>query len=168
MFPYWILGALVIGAVIAAGEKRLLRIERRPVIDWILFLIMVTVIRFVILKVLGIGILPGKNPNIILLPWAVSLTVYWEDACHSLPLEILRKLIGESIPSLFIHIPALVATMISFGAGHLYQGVAAAVLLSLYIPYSRQAGRKYGFGTVIVCHMLYDLVTILFVRSMLG
>lgn len=52
-----------------------------------------------------------------------------------------------------------VLTSAVFGLGHLYQGWLAAVLLSAY-PYfiSYHYGKKHGYGTVMVAHVIFDIV----------
>ncbi len=49
---------------------------------------------------------------------------------------------------------------VHFGMGHAYQGMSAVVITMLY-PFfiSYRYGRKVGFGTVMVCHILYDFIT---------
>lgn len=58
----------------------------------------------------------------------------------------------------WIFVPIVVLSSLIFGAGHLYQGYFVAALLSLY-PYfvSYKYGKKYGYGTVMLCHITYDL-----------
>src|ERR1700687_1431645 len=43
LYPYWLLGIAIIFAVICAGQKNLLRIEKKPVKKWISFLAFITV-----------------------------------------------------------------------------------------------------------------------------
>ena len=167
LYPYWLLGIAIIFAVICAGQKNLLRIEKKPVKKWISFLAFITVFRFLLSKLLDFhGI--GSPNNFNFLPWYVSLTVFWEDVAHGLPLVILKKLIGTKWWTNFIHLPLLAVVMIEFGLGHAYQGLFAMALLSFYVPYSMRVGTKYGFGTVILCHVLYDAATLLFVQYILG
>lgn len=167
LFPYWLLGVMVVLAVICAGQKHLLRVEKKPIINWMVFLAFITALRFLLTKLMnfnGIG-----SPNTFsFLPWYVSLTVFWEDMCHGLPLVILKKLIGTKWWTKFIHLPLLALVMIEFGLGHAYQGIFAIVLLGFYVPYSMRIGEKYGFGTLVLCHMLYDAVTLLFVQYIIG
>lgn len=166
MYPAWIWGALVFVAILAAGQKSLLRIEGKPVFKWIIFLAAVTLWRLFLYKVVSLNGTVSKQVNF--LPPLVALTVWWEDMCHGVPLLILRKLIGVNKWTRPIHLFCTLATMLSFGMGHLYQGPLAACILSLYIPYSVRKGEQYGFGTIMICHMSYDLATMLFVSYISG
>lgn len=165
MYPYWILGALTIAAVIAAGKKELVRVESKPLINWCIFLVFITIVRVILVKFAESqgATMPANAIRII--PWAASFTVFWEDAAHGMPLLILRMLLPKNRwYSKLIYFAALSMVMCSFGVGHVYQGLGVACLLSFYIPYSIRCGRKYGFGTVMLCHTLYDLVTMLFAQ----
>jgi hypothetical protein len=167
MYPFWILGVCILGLVIAAGQKHWIRIEKSAVLRWMRFLAIITACRFAMSRLPWFHYLfDVKNASYI--PWTVTFTVFWEDACHGLPLFILQKLIGKANKwTRSIHFILLCITMFEFGIGHLYQGPMAAFLLSFYIPYSIKKGEEYGFGTVMMCHMMYDLVTLLFVQYLL-
>jgi len=168
MFPYWILGIMVIGSVILAGQKHLLRIDKKAIFKWMKVLILITIFRTIVIELCkhnGAAEIP-KFAEI--LPWTISLTVFWEDACHGLPLLLLKKMLDKKKWAKFIFIPILILTMISFGFAHVYQGFIAAFVLSFYIPYSVRMGEKYGFGTVMICHILYDAATLLFAKYFLG
>lgn len=163
MYPCWILGIIAIILTLAAGKKHLLRIEKKAVWNWCKFLLYVTAIRFAISK-LNLGMY-GNAPT---LPLAVPFTVFWEDACHGLPLLLLSNMLPDKKWAKALYWVALVLFSISFGLGHLYQGLLAAFLLSFYIKYSVDMGRKYGIGTVMICHMMYDMATLLFIKLMSG
>lgn len=169
LFPYWILGACVVSAVVLSGNKFLLRAEKKPVVKWLAFLGLITAYRLILTKLFptfhGMG---DSAKNMSIIPWPVALTVFWEDACHGLPLLLLKKLLPTSKKMTLLYTCILGIVMFEFGIGHLYQGVVPAVLLSFYVPYSVKIGEKYGFGTVIIGHMMYDLVTMLFVQYLLG
>jgi hypothetical protein len=167
MYPFWILGILVMWAVIAAGKKQLLKVEFKPVVKWCTFLALLTVWRIMMAKLASYNGIHDAEPFII--PWMASFTVFWEDACHGLPVLLLRQLIGvHKWWAKILNFIMLAVTMFSFGLGHLYQGLVPAMILCMYIPYSIRCGKKYGFGTVMICHMLYDLVTLLFVQYLAG
>lgn len=165
MYPYWILGVLVIMAVIAAGQKHLVRVEARPVFNWCVFLIVMTAIRLFLLNCFGFQGITGPPIGLKMIPWTAALTVFWEDACHGLPLLILSNMIGDKKRwAKAVNALALVLVSISFGIGHLYQGPFVALLLCFYVSSSINYGKKYGFGTVMLCHTLFDLVTFLYVK----
>lgn len=167
MYPFWILGVLIILTVLAAGQKKLIRIEKQAIKKWMFFLLYVSAWRLLLSKVFhfnGIGDLKAMAA----LPIPMTLTVFWEDACHGLPLLILKKLIGKRKWLKPLYWFMLIATMIEFGSGHMYQGILPAMLLSFYVPYSIKMGNKYGFGTVMLCHMTYDASTLLLIQHMLA
>lgn len=166
MYPFWILGVVIMGITTAAGYKHLLRVEKKPIVKWGLFLFYVTLWRLFMSKILNFhGV---SNPqSISILPIATAFTVFWEDACHGLPLLILKKATKNRRWAKPIYWILLLIIMTEFGLGHIYQGPLAAIVLSFYIPYSIKVGEKYGFGTVIFCHMMYDLVTLLFIHYMI-
>ena len=164
MYPFWILGILVIGAVIASGNKNLLRIEKSSVIKWVKFLMVITVLRTVLYKLMLHPYLDSAIKSAHFLPCTVAFTVFWEDAVHGLPLLILRKLIGVNKWTIPIHFILTLLFMVEFGLGHVYQGPLMALILSFYIPYSVKLGDRRGFGTVMICHVLYDFFTLFFVK----
>lgn len=164
MYPYWILGILVIYAVWFSSNRYFLRITKKPIIKWIRFLAIVTLIRIILFKfLLGAHL---ESPGVVI-PLPIAFTVFWEDACHGLPLALFKKMIGNNkwLKPLYWVLMAIV--MVEFGFGHLYQGVVPAMFLTLYVPYSVKMGEKHGFGTVMIGHILYDLATMLFVKYML-
>lgn len=78
--------------------------------------------------------------------------VWWEDACFVLPYLILYKILGKK--SLFF-LPLFVITSLMFMSGHSYQGPAGMV--TFIFPFvSFYYARKYGAGTTMLCHIMYD------------
>jgi hypothetical protein len=169
MFPYWIAGALVMLAVYKSRYKHLLRVEKKPVIKWIAFLAILTAYRIVLFKLLaGTGLLDNVGAGASLIPWQATLTVFWEDMCHGLPLAILAISLGNDKKwKKVIQWSAMVLVMTYFGLGHVYQGYFVAFLLSFYVPFTVKKGQEVGFGTIMICHTLYDLATILTVQNFL-
>jgi len=172
LWPAWIMGIVMITLVLRSSYAYLLRIEKRAVFSWIGIISVATLFRiamFLLALKSGLSMveLKTKLAPVLSLPWAAALGVFWEDACHGLPLVIL----GAMWPSKWampMRIAALLIVMTAFGLGHVYQGFGAAFLLAFYIPLSMKMGKKYGFGTVILCHTLYDLFTIFMVKWMVG
>lgn len=168
MYPHWILGALMIFATINAGYKDFVRIDKNAIKRWIKFLLILTAYR-----ILAFKLWPGNHfrdaaNNIIQIPWALTLTVFWEDSSHGLPLLLIRHLIGTKRWTWPIHALLTAILMLEFGLGHTYQGIFSAILLSLYVPYSVMLGKKYGFGTVMIGHTLFDLTTILSLKFLMS
>lgn len=157
MWPAWMLGIAMLYATWRSKYKELLRIDWKAVRNWTIFLVLLTLWRMWTINRLDIQALEGAA----MIPWQSTLTVFWEDACHGMPLVLLRKYLGTKWFTWPIHILALLIVMIAFGAGHVYQGIGAAIVLSFYIPLSMDIGKKNGFGTVMIGHVLYDLFTVL-------
>ncbi len=169
MYPYWILGAGVLAATCLAGLKNVIRVEKPALIDFAKFIGVITLYRIVLFTLFPhFGPFASSAQNVAIIPWPLTLTVFWEDACHGLPLFLLGQAIGNRKWLKPFYYLAMAMVMFEFGLGHLYQGVPAAMMLSLYIPYSIKLGRKFGFGTVMICHTLFDLSTILTIKFLLG
>ena len=170
MYPYWIMGIVMIFAVWQSSHKDLLRIEPKALAKWVLFLVGITIYRIIVFKLLsGNDKLHEMTSGAAIIPWQSTLMVFWEDACHTLPLVILARNLGlDKWWKKGLIGAAIGMVMISFGLGHVYQGYAAAAMLSFYIPFSYKKGQQVGFGTVMLCHMLYDLATILTIHNFLG
>ena len=86
--------------------------------------------------------------------WRLAM-VFWEDCFYALPIYYAFKYLNKWPAWIF----AIILSA-HFGAGHVYQGVGTAIFLSIYpIFIANKFGVKYGFGTVMVCHILYDMFT---------
>lgn len=164
MYPYWLLGAGVLVGTWLAGYKKDIRIEKPALKEWARFLGVITVLRVILFKFLPHQHIQEVAKNISVIPWPLTLTVFWEDACHGLPLLLIQRLIGTKKWTWPIHGFLIGLVMLEFGLGHVYQGLWAALFLSCYVPYSIKLGKKYGFGTVMIGHTMFDLVTILTVK----
>ncbi len=82
------------------------------------------------------------------------LAVWWEDCVFVLPFLILHKNMGKKSYYLF---PVFIATSFYFALGHLYQGPTGWV--SFIYPFiSFYFARKNGLGTVMLCHIIYDVL----------
>ena len=92
--------------------------------------------------------------------WTFGL-VFWEDMFFGVPIYFLLKYMKNRKVAWAI----IVALSALFGMGHLYQGPMAAFALS-FAPYfiSYQIGRRYGFGTSMCAHILYDTSTAYLVK----
>lgn len=170
MYPYWIMGLFMLFVTYQSKHRDLLRIQWKSVGKWILFLGGLTVYRIVLFKYFGDHeYLKEAAEGALTIPWQATLTVFWEDLCHTVPLVILSRWLGnDKLWKKALTWLAIIAVMISFGLGHVYQGAIAAFVLSFYIPFTFKKGQEVGFGTVMLCHVLYDLVTILTLQNFLG
>ena len=149
MIP-WILGALSVIYVYRI-DKSYLRIDTKAIKSFLVFMLWLTLIRtFMFIFISN----PMENILPLINPW-LMLGVFWEDAVYVLPLIMLRdktNLNKVAYYTLFV-ISALV-----FASGHLYQGIMGLASI-FYLYLSAKYGRQYGFGTVMICHTLYDLIT---------
>ena len=160
MYPNWIAGIAVMAYLVIQGKKEILRISKKPIMKWFAFLGFLTILRIILHQ-----IAPISSPAVLAIPWQVPFTVFWEDAIFGVPLLLFKQSIGDSRWRKWAFWPMVALFQIVFGLGHMYQGVLPAILLSFYVPYTLKMGEKHGFGTVMICHMAYDLATILFLRS---
>lgn len=164
MFPYWCFGALMFFAIWKSDYKDLLRFDAKAFGKFLGFMLAVSAFRYCLISVLvhfGMG---SDFSAVNKLPIGAVLFTPWENLAHSVPLVLLRRMIGTSKWTWPIHALAMAVVMISFSSGHLYQGVAAAMFISLAIPADIHWGQKVGFGTTMCCHVLYDFLTIMVVR----
>lgn len=163
MYPYWVFGICMIISIYFSKFKYLIRIQKSAVLKWIKLISIATLIRFIVfyyLKYTGEE-LPDSLGNITTLPWQSAFTVFWEDAVHTLPIAIMMDYIGtEKWYNRLLFFLIIFYSTIDFGMGHLYQGIYASIVISLYVPISLFLGRKYGFGTIMSCHVIYDAFTI--------
>lgn len=170
MYPYWLMGIFVIMAVFLSGHKDTIRVDKKGLLSWARILGMVTIYRIVIFKLFSHNhVLQDMVKHVTAIPWPLTLFVFWEDACHGLPLLLIQRFLGtDKWWKKAIHGVLMGTVMLEFGLGHVYQGFIAAGLLSLYIPYSIKIAKKYGFGTIMIGHTMYDLVTILSLKFLAG
>jgi hypothetical protein len=170
MFPYWMLGAFTFYSVWNSEYRDMLAVNKRSVIKFSLFMLLVTCYRIWRIKsMVSSGVDTSSLAPVKNIPIFGTLFVPWEDLCFCLPLVFIRRLIGtDKWWKKSIHWILVVLTMISFGSGHLYQGVAQSVFLSFYIPFMTNFGDKKGFGTLMTNHVLYDFSTMMAIRIALG
>lgn len=169
MYPYWILGIVSILMVLRYGDKRLLRFDWTQVRKWFCFLVTITFWRLVLYNIFAFGSIFGNSlKNASFIPWVAAFTVFWEDAVFGLPMLILKKKLSNKKWSKYLYWLFLGVAMCVFGSGHVYQGIIPAIILSLYVPLTVKLGAKHGFGTIMICHIMYDLFTMLFIKYMHG
>jgi hypothetical protein len=169
MWPAWTLGLLMLFLVKNSKYSFMLRVDKKGLLKFCCFLTFITAFRFVMFRYFTpAGELSSAKEMANFLPWQVTFGVFWEDMCHTVPLAILGKMFAKEMWYKIARIPLLILVMFAFGSGHVYQGLFAAFALSFYIPYTLKMGKKYGFGTVMICHMAYDLTTLLSLKWMLG
>lgn len=147
MLPYWLIGA-VIFRISRFFDPKLTRVSWPPIARFIRFMVIVTVLRMLI----GTPQLPFPP----LTEYIKLMGVFWEDLVHVLPALIMTKL---KIPNFFVY-AFLFLSSVAFATGHLYLSPIWALITTIYPAISFHYGKKHGLGTVIICHILYDIVTV--------
>lgn len=166
MYVYWLLGAFIFLAVYLSDYRNLLRIDKKPLKRWIVMLLWMTAGRILLFALFkGTAYVQNAHSMVDIICWQQCFTVAWEDLAFSLPIVLFGKLIGDRIYWRLAYYLVFSIFMVAFGVGHLYQGIIPAIAISLYIPFSVKRGQSWGFGTLAVCHTLYDLFTWISIRS---
>lgn len=168
MLPYWCLGGLMGWAVWKSDYKDLLAFDKKAFGKFFLFMAALSVYRYCMIQ---LAISHGIDLHLDAvkgLPIGAVFFTPWEDMCHTVPLVLLRRMLGTSKWTWPIHALAMVMVALSFGCGHLYQGVMSAAFISLYIPFGVSFGQKRGFGTLMAGHVLYDFSTIALIKMIVG
>jgi hypothetical protein len=168
MFPYWSLGGLMFWAIWKSDFKDLLRFDLKAFSKFFLYMLTISLIRYFMIKwIVGMGM--GSNFQAVKgIPIGAVFFTPWEDLCHSVPLVLLRRMIGTSKWTWPIHTVMLITVTTSFGLGHIYQGYWAAAMISLYIPFAVGFIQKRGASTIMASHVLYDFCTLMVVRLVIG
>ena len=169
MWPCWAMGIAMIYLAYKSEHRNILRVEPKALLKFARTLAIIIGIRMLMFKFLMPESSVDSARNISnMIPWQALLGVFWEDACHTMPLALMGLAWGTRKWYPVVSKIALVAVMLAFGSGHIYQGILPAALICFYIPVTLNLAKKYGFGTVMLCHMAYDLSTLLSIRWMLG
>jgi hypothetical protein len=169
MWPAWAMGLVMLALVKNSKHANLLKVDKSGLLRFAKWMVVITLIRFVMLKLLAPEeMLESIRSTVNFLPWQTTLGVFWEDMCHTVPLVILGRMYAKEKWYQYARLPLLAMVMFSFGSGHMYQGVLASCMLSLYIPITMKLGKKWGFGTVMLCHMFYDMATLLTLKWIVG
>ena len=143
-------------------EKEITRISWSKVSEFVGFMVFVSVIRIALYSAeMDFGIIreiPKIPGEISGSRWALSL-VFWEDVFFGMSLYFIHKYI-KGRWSNYIKWTLTVLISSIFAYGHAYQGLLTVMIVSIYPYYiSKRFGEKHGFGTVMVCHILYDNIT---------
>lgn len=169
LLPCWIMGMAMIWVTWNSQYREILQIKIKPILTFLKILAAIAAYRFLTLTFLtSPSVIEATRISAHIIPLPLVFGVFWEDACHSMPLVLMGSIYGSSRWYPWLSKIMLVVVMAAFGIGHLYQGVFAAIVLSFGVPFSMAMGKKYGFATVMICHILYDLSTLLSIRWILG
>lgn len=125
----------------------------------------VTVFRIIMHKLSGLPHIPDDpNSPMNTINLLTTLGVYWEDAIFTLPaLMAYRRGESKLFKGLLLGLSAFV-----FASGHIDYGLPWAAATFFYIPFiSYKYGKTNGLGTVMICHILYDVITLATVRYLL-
>jgi len=161
-FASYLMAAFIF-AFIYKKDKQILRIQKKEAIKVIGVAAFIFVLRCVLASHAPADI---DNELIWILKnmpiWPLFF-VFWEDLVFTAPILYLeRKGYNKTKIALTI-----VAVLI-FGSLHLYQGWFGFVFSSVYLYFiSIGAGRKYGLGTIMIFHVLFDLSALMAVRLFL-
>lgn len=169
MFENWCLGLLMLYLVYHSRHARLLRVDKEGLKKFAKFLVFLTASRYVYLKYLASPeVLSSIGDITKMIPWQTIPGVFWEDACHALPLVVMERMFKNKMWFKYARLPLLCMMSFFFGLGHAYEGMGAVLAMMCYIPFTMRLGKKYGFGTVMLCHIAYDMCTLLSFKLILG
>lgn len=164
--PSWLLGFSILLAILFSEYKDLVAIKWPKVRRWIYIVSIITIIRFLTMKFTMSGDqIEAMIKQIEWLPVGMIFLTPWEDLVHTVPIAITERFVGKKWS--WIKYPLIGLAMVAFGSGHLYQGALAACLLSLYVPITLHLGKKHGFGTVMLGHVIYDLATVSLIKYLI-
>ena len=154
----------VIGMVVArfTSEKDLFRVSWDKISQFVAFLAVVFVWRLIQANFLYTNDLMEQFPKSpTAMPfWTMGL-VFWEDFFFAVPIYFICKHMKHKL----LKFSLIFALSALFGLGHLYQGWQAVFILA-FMPYfvTYRYGKLYGFGTTMICHILYDVSTVVFIK----
>lgn len=169
LFPCWCMGLWILYLVWNSDHRDLLQVNRNGLIKFAKLMALVTAFRILYLSLFASDdILMGMRHIGDLVPWQTMFGVFWEDACNALPLVILGRMAQGKKWFIPFYVAIIAMASLVFGMLHSYQGVQAIVVMSLYIPFTMRLGQKYGFGTVMLCHTVYDLITFFTFKTIAG
>ena len=160
MWLFYIIGAIYLGMV-ARKHPDLCRLSFRPILTFLKYMVFITSLRMLMF------ILMQSQPHSAAmdsLSLCSVLGVFWEDAVFCLPLLVMDKLkVSRYLKYISIALSSLI-----FATGHLAYSPMWATITLLYIPcISYRFGKKHGILTVMVCHILFDLITLITYRLFL-
>lgn len=160
MFALTMMG-LIIFTLVLIFDRKILKVDLKVIQTFITLMVLMTFFRLTLFS-LGHDLgqdLASINQGLAGLSFWRFATVFWEDAFFAIPIYYM---IDRWNWSKYITYPFMAITAIIFGLGHMYQ-FEMAYFATLVIPYMvfYRAGKKYGFGTSMICHILFDMITFL-------
>lgn len=152
---------IIIGFAIAIycalRQRWVFKVDWLSIAKFVGFMCFITAIRF--------GLMDSRpTPQGIMtqISFANFLFVWLEDMYFTLPIYFVKDYL-QTKKWMWVSFAALMS--IYFAMGHIAYGPVWAIITLLY-PYfiSYKNGMKYGFGTVMVAHILYDFITLLSIK----
>ncbi len=147
-------------------DKEIMRISWDRLAQFCGFLAILFVFRiYQFMFLLDMGLMksmPVVPPEISGHLWTMGL-VFWEDMFFAVPLFYIWKYMNRR----WLQISLTVMLSILFGLGHAYQG-PLVIVITAFLPYfvSYHFGKKYGFGTSMCGHVLYDFSTVMAIKTL--
>lgn len=160
MMPYFpFIAIIAMIAIRFTKEKEIMRISWDKLAQFTTALCVLAMARLLgyqfLLDTGNLEALPRLPWQIESQKWALGL-VFWEDMFFAVPLYYIWKYMKTQ----WLQITLTVIISALFGLGHAYQGWNM-VFISALLPYfvSYRYGKKYGFGTCMLGHIMYDVST---------
>lgn len=158
---YMMIAGLIIFALVYWKDRDVLCVNLEKVHFFVFLMILLTLLRLwlaSVLNVFDLGITDINNGLSQVPFWTLGL-VFWEDAFFGISIYYM---IDKWKWSKYIYLPIVATISIWFGLGHMYQ-FDLAYFATLVLPYMvfYKLGKKYGFGTTMVCHVIFDMFTFL-------
>jgi len=159
---YFILIGLFITILAIWRDPKIMRVDFKSINTFITIMILFAMFRLVLFSlsndIFQLDVVSLNQGVDQIKFWRLAL-VFWEDAFFAIPIYYMKD---KWKWSKYIWIPIVIALSIQFGLGHIYQH-PYAFFAALPVPYLLFYifGKKYGFGTTMICHILFDMFTIL-------
>lgn len=155
---YYMIAGFAIVGLFALFDKHTVRIDWQALGGFIAFMSVATFIRIAMYDYMHMAdpsFIPRMHGELLYMPKILFSLVWWEDGFYVLPMFLAFKYLPKKYA-----ITVAIALSVHFGMGHLYQGIEGVLVTACY-PYwvGYRYGTKFGFGTVMVGHVLYDFIT---------
>lgn len=165
MFPIlWALAAVFI-LVSSLEFPGICKITKSKVFEFVRFMAWVTLIRVGVAYLSGAHYKdPDPNSPMNTINLLFTLGVFWEDVFFTLPILIAEKMGASKVTKGMM----IALSSMAFASGHIAYGFPWSLITLAYVPFvSYKYGRKHGLGTVMICHILYDVITLASVRYLM-
>lgn len=151
---------MIIFLAVLCFDRKILKIDLNAIQSFLTLMTLLTFLRLALASIaIEFDIYPQDiNKGLAHIPyWRLAL-VFWEDAFFAIPIYYMKDRWNWSK---YIWLPIVAALSVAFGLGHMYQG-EWAFFATLVIPYAifYRYGKRFGFGTTMICHILFDMITI--------